>query len=120
MDAKPRPTDLCLHQRSRVLEVSFDDGCCFQLPCEYLRVYSPSAEVQGHGPDEKVLQTGKRGVNITQVRPVGNYAVALHFDDGHDTGLYSWDTLYQLGRDQDRLWQAYLDELAAAGQSRDP
>ena len=91
------PTDIKLHQRSRILEVSFEDGAHFELPCEYLRVYSPSAEVRGHGPGQEVLQTGKEGVNIEAIEPVGSYAVVFRFDDGHDTGIYSWDTLYDLG-----------------------
>jgi DUF971 family protein len=116
----PHPTDLVLHQSSRLLAVAFDDGRRFELPCEYLRVNSPSAEVQGHGPDQRVLQTGKRGVNITAIDPVGHYAVRLVFDDGHDTGLYTWERLHDLGTNRERYWQAYLDELAAAGASRDP
>ncbi len=116
----PRPTEIKLHRASRVLEVSFDDGQRFELSCEYLRVFSPSAEVQGHGPGQRVLQTGKRGVNIEAIHPVGNYAVSLHFDDGHQTGIYSWRTLYELGADRERRWQQYLDELAEAGASRDP
>ena len=120
MSKHPRPTDICLHQESRVLDVSFADGQQFKLPCEYLRVYSPSAEVQGHSADQKVLQTGKRQVNIVKIVPVGNYAIGLHFDDGHDTGLYSWDTLFNLGTHQQQLWQDYLEELDAAGASRDP
>ncbi|MBU3735402.1 MAG: DUF971 domain-containing protein [Methylobacterium sp.] len=114
----PRPTDIRLHQLSRLLEVHFDDGAAFRLPCEYLRVYSPSAEVRGHGPGQEVLQTGKEQVNIVGIAPVGQYAVKLSFSDGHDTGLYSWDYLYELGENQDRLWQQYLARLAAAGISR--
>ncbi len=114
------PTDIELHQLSRVLEVAFDDGARFRLPCEYLRVYSPSAEVRGHGPGQGVLQTGKEQVNIRDIEPVGNYAVKLVFDDGHDTGLYTWDYLYQLGRNQDRNWREYLAALAAAGHARTP
>ena len=94
------PTDIKLHQRSRKLELVFDDGRTFTLSCEYLRVHSPSAEVRGHGPEQGVLQTGKEGVNIRDVEPVGNYAVKLVFDDGHDTGLYTWDYLYELGSRQ--------------------
>ncbi len=115
----PRPTEIKLHSKSRLLEVAFDDDRRFELPCEYLRVFSPSAEVQGHGPGQRVLQTGKREVNIEGIHPMGNYAVGLHFDDGHQTGIYSWTTLYDLGINQERLWQQYLDELAAAGASRD-
>jgi DUF971 family protein len=112
------PTELNLHQQSRVLEVTFADGAHFNLPCEYLRVYSPSAEVMGHGPGQRTLQLGKEEVGIDRIEPVGNYAICLHFDDGHNTGIFSWDYLYNLGQDQERLWQAYLDELTEAGQSR--
>ena len=114
-----RPTDIILHQQSRILEISFDDGKRFSLPCEFLRVLSPSAEVRGHGSGQEVLQTGKRDVNIVAVEPVGNYAVKLVFSDGHDTGLYSWDYLYTLGVDQDVLWQDYLERLDKTGASRD-
>ena len=110
-----RPTDIKLHQKSRYLEVTFDDGRKFALPCEYLRVYSPSAEVRGHGPGQEVLQLGKEQVNITNIEPVGNYAVCLHFDDGHHTGIYSWDWMYHLGVNQDRLWQEYLEKLDKTG-----
>jgi DUF971 family protein len=112
------PTDLVLHQRSRVLEVAFDDGGRYRLPCEYLRVYSPSAEVRGHGPGQEVLQVGKEDVTIVDIEPVGNYAVRLRFDDGHDSGLYSWDWLHYLGANQDRLWQEYLTKLERAGYRR--
>jgi DUF971 family protein len=111
----PRPTDIRLHQVSRKLEIAFDDGSNFQLPCEFLRVYSPSAEVRGHGAGQEVLQVGKEDVNIIGIEPVGQYAVKLTFSDGHDTGLYSWDYLHDLGMRQDELWQSYLDRLAAAG-----
>jgi DUF971 family protein len=114
------PTEIKLHQASRILEVSFSDGRAFRLPCEFLRVYSPSAEVRGHGPGQEVLQVGKRDVAITAIEPVGAYAVKLVFSDGHDTGLYSWDYLYELGRDQDALWRRYLGRLEEAGASRDP
>jgi DUF971 family protein len=114
-----RPTDIILHQQSRIVEIAFDDGKRFSLPCEFLRVLSPSAEVRGHGSGQEVLQTGKRDVNILSVEPVGNYAVKLVFSDGHDTGLYSWDYLYTLGVDQDALWQDYLERLDKAGASRD-
>ncbi|MGD8567039.1 MAG: DUF971 domain-containing protein [Gammaproteobacteria bacterium] len=114
----PRPTDVKLHQKSRVLEISFDDGKSFSLPCEYLRVYSPSAEVRGHGPGQEVLQVGKEEVNIEKLEPVGNYALQMHFDDGHNTGIYSWETLYTLGENYDALWQEYLDRLKAAGHKR--
>lgn len=116
----PTPTDIVLHQRSRVLEVAFDDGSRFHLPCEYLRVESPSAEVQGHGPGQKVLVAGKRKVGIRAIEPVGHYGVLLHFDDGHDSGIYSWSTLYTLGHEQAQRSAAYLDALSAAGLSRDP
>ncbi len=116
----PLPTEIKLHQKSHLLEITFADGKTFQLPFEYLRVYSPSAEVRGHAPGEEVLQVGKKGVEITKIEPVGNYAVQLVFSDGHDSGLYSWDYLYELGVHQDPMWQRYLDRLAAAGASREP
>ncbi|MCU0755016.1 MAG: DUF971 domain-containing protein [Xanthomonadales bacterium] len=115
----PTPTLIRLHQQSRVLEVGFADGSSFQLPCEYLRVNSPSAEVQGHGPDQRVTVPGKRQVNISAIHPVGNYAVMLVFDDGHQTGIYSWETLYSLGREQAARWAEYLAELESKGLSRD-
>jgi DUF971 family protein len=113
-----RPTDIKLHQKSRILEVTFADGSRFELPAEYLRVYSPSAEVRGHGPGQEVLQVGKQSVNIAAIEPVGTYAVLLRFDDGHDTGIYSWDLLYNLGIHQDRLWREYLSRLEQAGHGR--
>ena len=116
----PRPVEITLHSKSRVLEVGFDDGKVFRLSCEYLRVYSPSAEVRGHGPGQETLQAGKKEVAITAVEPVGNYAVKLVFSDGHDTGLYSWDYLYELGEQEPRLWQQYLERLAVAGLYREP
>ena len=116
----PRPTEIKLHQKSRLLEIAFDDGSRFTLPCEYLRVFSPSAEVRGHGPGQEVLQVGKRNVEIKEIEPVGNYAVKLVFSDGHDTGLYSWDYLHELGEKQDSSWKSYLARLEAAGASRDP
>jgi DUF971 family protein len=116
----PIPTELTLHTASRVLEVAFDDGARFRLPFEFLRVFSPSAEVRGHGPGQETLQVGKRDVVITQLDPVGHYAVHPVFSDGHNTGIYSWDYLYELGRDQQRLWTEYLASLEAAGASRDP
>jgi DUF971 family protein len=116
----PRPTEIKLHQRSRVLEVSFDDGKTFELPCEFLRVYSPSAEVRGHGPGQEVLQAGKRDVEITGVEAVGTYAVQLNFSDGHDTGIYSWDLLYEYGMRQEEMWNHYLKRMEEAGASRDP
>lgn len=116
----PIPSEIRLHQQSRVLELQFDDGAQFSLPCEYLRVCSPSASVRGHGPGQEVLQTGKREVNIVTIEPVGHYAVKLVFSDGHDSGLYSWDYLYQLGQEHEQRWADYLARLAAAGASRDP
>lgn len=115
---RTRPTGIKLHQKSRLLEVSFDNGETFQLSCEYLRVYSPSAEVQGHGPGQQVLQYGKEAVNIIGIEPVGNYAVVLRFSDGHDTGIYSWDLLYELGTNQKQYWQSYLDRLQEVGYQR--
>ena len=111
----PRPTSITVHQRSRVLQVGFDDGREFRIPFELMRVYSPSAEVQGHGPGQEVLQTGKREVGLTALGPVGNYAVQPTFSDGHDTGLFSWDYLYFLGSQESELWQKYEARLAAAG-----
>lgn len=116
----PRPLEIKLHQKSRVVEVSFDDGKVFRLSCEYLRVYSPSAEVRGHGPGQEVLQPGKKDVEITAIEPVGNYAVKIVFSDGHDTGLYSWDYLYELGKNEAKLWQQYVEKLAVAGLYREP
>jgi DUF971 family protein len=113
-----QPTEIVLHQGSKVLEISFADGTAFRLPCELLRVYSPSAEVRGHGPGQEVLQVGKQEVNITAIEPVGTYGVRLVFTDGHDTGLYSWDYLHELGSNQDNLWRSYLDRLDKAGASR--
>ena len=116
----PRPTEILLHQKSRLLEIAFDDGKRYSLPCEYLRVFSPSAEVRGHGPGQEVLQVGKRAVEIKAIEPVGVYAVKLVFSDGHDTGLYSWEYLYELGEKQESSWKSYLARLEAAGASRDP
>lgn len=107
-----------MHRQSRVLEIAFDDGCRYELSCEYLRVFSPSAEVRGHGPGQEVLQTGKEWVSIDKIEPVGAYAVRLHFDDGHSTGLYSWETFYELGQHQAEYWQAYLNRLTSAGYVR--
>lgn len=115
----PPPTEIKLHQVSRMLEVSFADGNTFQLPCEFLRVLSPSAEVRGHGPGQETLQVGKKNVAITAVEPVGNYAVQLNFSDGHNTGIYSWDTLYDYGLRQEALWREYLQRLEKAGASRE-
>jgi len=114
----PHPTDLKLRRADRILEVTFDDGEVFELPCEYLRVFSPSAEVRGHSPGQEVLQVGMEEANVNHIEPVGNYAVALRFDDGHDTGIYSWSLLYDLGRNYALYWQDYLDRLAAAGHKR--
>jgi len=114
-----RPTDITLHQQSQILEIGFDDGERFKLTSEYLRVLSPSAEVRGHGAGQEVLQTGKKHVRIQAIEPVGNYAVKLVFSDGHDTGLYSWDYLYELGSDHEALWQDYLARLEKAGASRE-
>ena len=115
----PQPTAVTVHQQSRVLEVGFADGCEFRIPFELMRVYSPSAEVQGHGPGQEVLQTGKREVEVVSLEPVGNYAVLPTFSDGHNTGIYSWDYLYFLGSQQAQLWQQYEERLAAAGTNRD-
>ncbi|KAA1189750.1 DUF971 domain-containing protein [Pseudohalioglobus sediminis] len=120
MSAQHRPDGIQLHTRSRELELSYPGGENYRLSCEFLRVHSPSAEVRGHGRGQEVLQTGKQKVAITAIRPVGNYALQLVFDDGHDTGLYSWEYLYQLCQEREQLWQTYLDQLQAAGASRDP
>jgi len=116
----PLPTEIKLHQVSRLLEISFADGKIFRLPCEFLRVYSPSAEVRGHGPGQETLQFGKKNVEIKSIEPVGNYAVQLTFSDGHNTGLYSWDILYDYGVRQDELWTQYLKRLEEAGLTREP
>lgn len=115
----PQPIDIVLHAKSRILEIAYDSGARFQLPYEFLRVHSPSAEVQGHGPGQDVLQTGKRRVDITAVEPIGNYALKPLFDDGHVSGIFSWTYLYELGQNQEAMWQAYLKRLAQAGASRD-
>jgi DUF971 family protein len=115
---KPYPVAINLHQKSRVLEVEYDAGEKFELSCEYLRVYSPSADVKGHGPGQEVLQVGKENVNIKEIEPVGNYAVRLVFDDEHTTGLYSWDYLYELGIEHDDNWMTYLDALKQVGYVR--
>jgi DUF971 family protein len=112
------PTDIQLHQKSRVLEIAFDDGARFLLPCEYLRVFSPSAEVRGHSPSTAKLQVGKEHVGITDLQPIGNYAVKIFFDDGHKSGLYDWRYLYKLGRAWQPLWFDYLERLASAGHAR--
>jgi DUF971 family protein len=115
----PIPTEIKLHQASRAMELTFADGTSFRMPYEYLRVYSPSAEVRGHGPGQETLQVGKREVTIAEVEPVGHYAIRPKFSDGHDTGIYSWEYLHDLGTRQQELWQRYLARLAAAGASRD-
>ena len=114
------PKAVKLHKKSALLELQYEDGSQYQLSCELLRVHSPSAEVRGHGSGQEVLQTGKKNVTIDEIRAVGNYALQLVYDDGHDTGLYSWDYLYDLCLNQDRYWQAYLDRMQAAGANRDP
>lgn len=116
---RPQPVALTVHQATRVLEIGFDDGAQFRIPFELMRVYSPSAEVQGHGPGQETLQTGKRDVGITAIEPVGHYAVQPTFSDGHDSGIFTWDYLYKLGAEQAALWQQYLDRLADAGLDRD-
>lgn len=113
-----KPTEINFHKVSRMLELAFSDGSRFNLPTEYLRVYSPSAEVQGHGPGQEVLQLGKEDVNIDRLEPVGHYAICLIFDDNHDSGIYSWEYLYQLGAHYDKKWQTYLDRLKEAGYTR--
>ena len=115
----PHPTNITLHSKSRVLEISFNDGNCFELSCEYLRVFSPSAEVAGHGPGQEVLQVGKENVNITKIEPVGQYAVGLYFDDGHQTGIYSCDLLFELGKYQEENFAHYLRRLEEAGYRRE-
>ena len=115
----PTPQDITVHGQSRALEVTFSDGAQFRIPFELMRIYSPSAEVQGHGPGQEVLQTGKREVELTALQPVGNYAVQPTFSDGHDTGIFSWDYLYFLGSEQDRLWADYERRLKEAGVARD-
>jgi len=111
----PHPTEINLHQKSRTLEITFDDGAHFEMSCEYLRVHSPSAEVQGHSPGEGVLQVDKEDVNIERIEPVGNYAIQIYFDDDHNTGIYSWDTLYRLGANKQENWQDYINRLKEAG-----
>jgi DUF971 family protein len=116
----PSPSNIVLHTVSRVLEIAFDDGASFRLPFEFLRVYSPSAEVRGHGPGQEVLQVGKRDVMINDLRSVGHYAIQPVFSDGHDSGIYAWDYLYELGTNQQQLWNDYLERLDVAGASREP
>lgn len=115
----PTPSALTVHSQSRLLEITFSDGALFNIPFELMRVYSPSAEVQGHGPGQEVLQTGKREVDVVALEPIGNYAVKPVFSDGHESGIFSWDYLYHLGSDQDRLWEDYNRRLQAAGAQRD-
>ena len=117
--ATPVPVEIKLHSRSRVMEIAFDDGAAFQLPFEFLRVYSPSAEVRGHGPGQEVLQVGKKDVDIVGIEPVGSYAIQPRFSDGHNTGIYSWDYLYEIGANKDAMWQQYLQRLAQAGANRE-
>lgn len=114
----PRPSNINLHQKSRVLEVEYEDGAVHQLPCEYLRVYSPSAEVTGHGPGQEVLQLNKEEVTIEAIEPQGNYALKFVFDDKHDTGIYTWDYLYELGANYEEKWQDYLKRLKKVGHER--
>lgn len=116
--SKHIPTEITLHKSKRSLEIAFEGGERFDLPCEYLRVYSPSAEVQGHGPGQEVLQVGKEEVNIEKIEQVGTYAIQPSFDDGHESGIYSWDTLYDLGVNYEQNWQNYLERLKAAGHER--
>jgi DUF971 family protein len=115
----PAPTEIKLHQKSRLMELTYADGRHVELSYEFLRIYSPSAEVRGHGPGQEVLQSGKKAVDIVAVEPVGSYAIQPQFSDGHDTGIYSWDYLYELGVNRDRMWAEYLQRLAAAGASRE-
>ena len=115
---KQHPVYISLHQKSRLLEIEYDNGAKFELPCEYLRVFSPSADVKGHGPGQAVLQVGKENVNIKEIEPVGNYAIKLIFDDGHNTGLYTWEYLYELGELQQDNWLDYLEALKQAGHQR--
>jgi DUF971 family protein len=119
-NSTPIPTEIKLHQVSHVLEIAFSDGTRFKLPYEFLRVYSPSAEVRGHGPGQEVLQIGKKNIELKGIEPVGSYAVQLTFSDGHDTGLYSWDYLHELGENYVELWDRYMNRMEAAGASREP
>lgn len=115
----PTPTALTVHKQSRLLEIAFSDGKAFKIPFELMRIYSPSAEVQGHGPGQEVLQTGKRDIDVVELEPIGNYAVKPVFSDGHESGIFSWDYLYYLGSEQDRLWDDYSRRLQSAGAQRD-
>ncbi|MFZ2540178.1 MAG: DUF971 domain-containing protein [Gallionella sp.] len=120
MTALPQATEIILHQQSKVLEIAFADGARYRLPYEFLRVHSPSAEVRGHGPGQASLQVGKRDVMLTGVEPSGSYALKMVFDDGHDSGLYTWEYIYNLGKHQDALWQDYLRQIEETGTSREP
>ena len=120
MTDTPKPTEINLHKKSRILEITFEDGENFEFSCEFLRVHSPSAEVRGHGPGQEVLQTGKEDIDIKALYPVGHYALRIEFDDGHDTGLYAWNYLYELGAEYEKRWQDYLDRLETAGYPRTP
>lgn len=115
----PIPTELKLHRKSGILDITFNDGKAFSFSCEFLRVYSPSAEVRGHGPGEEIIQTGKKDVTIIHMEPVGRYAIRLDFSDGHNTGLYSWDLLYNYGLQQETMWQRYLQRLEESGGKRE-
>ena len=117
-EINPKPVSINLHKQSRVLDIEYEDGSHFQFTCEFLRVHSPSADVRGHGPGQGALQIGKEHVSITDIEPVGNYAIKLVFDDGHQTGIYSWGYLYDMGRNQEQYWQEYLAELGRAGHTR--
>lgn len=114
------PTEITLHQQSGQLEIAFDDGTRYRIPYEFLRVYSPSAEVRGHGAGQETLQVGKKEVKVLEIEPVGSYAIKIVYDDGHDSGLYTWEYLHQLGQNQEAMWQDYLEQLEAAGASREP
>ena len=116
----PSPGEITLHQQSKLLEIAFNDGARYRFPYEFLRVHSPSAEVRGHGPGQEVLQVGKQNIRLLHVEPVGSYAIKLVFDDGHETGLYTWEYLYELGKSQNVLWQDYLRRMEEAGESREP
>ena len=120
MPKTPRPTEITLHQESNVLDIAFDDGSHFSMPVEYMRVFSPSAEVRGHGPGQEVLQVGKKNVSVKAIEPIGMYGIKLVFSDGHDTGIYSWEYLHEIGTKHESNWRSYLARLQSAGKSRDP